>query len=107
LLVADLQVLSQLSFPSRTHRDPDCATGAAHHCVTPVNNRVTQSIIGGMYSAIPDVYGQLHLIPNTQNISLKSWWVGKNHRAWFEKNDYHKIKIICINKTIYKFFHIN
>jgi hypothetical protein len=30
-----------------------------------------------MYSALPDVYGQLHLISNTQNISLKSWWVGK------------------------------
>jgi hypothetical protein len=30
-----------------------------------------------LYSALPDVYGQLHLISNTQNISLKSWWVGK------------------------------
>jgi hypothetical protein len=30
-----------------------------------------------VYSALPDVYGQLYLIPNTQNISLKSWWVGK------------------------------
>ncbi|PLW47244.1 hypothetical protein PCANC_12434 [Puccinia coronata f. sp. avenae] len=29
------------------------------------------------YSALPDVYGQLHLISNTQNIILKSWWVGK------------------------------
>jgi hypothetical protein len=34
-------------------------------------------VLDNMYSALPDVYGQLHLIPNTQNISLKSWWVDK------------------------------
>jgi hypothetical protein len=38
-----------------------------------------------MYSALPDVYGQLHLIPNTQNISLKSWWVGKIIEHSFER----------------------
>jgi hypothetical protein len=36
-----------------------------------------QSTRGPLYSALPDVYGQLHLIPNTQNKSLKLWWVGK------------------------------
>lgn len=25
-----------------------------------------------MYSALPDVYGHIHLVPNTQNIRLKS-----------------------------------
>jgi hypothetical protein len=41
----------------------------------PNDHLVTSDI--SKYSALPDVYGQLHLIPNTQNMSLKSWWVGK------------------------------
>jgi hypothetical protein len=28
----------------------------------------------------------------------------QNDRAWFQKNDYHKIKIICINKKFTCFF---
>jgi hypothetical protein len=32
---------------------------------------------------------------------MMSW---QNHRAWFQKNDYHKIKIICINKKFTCFF---
>jgi hypothetical protein len=28
----------------------------------------------------------------------------QNHRAWFQKNDYHKIKIICINRKFACFF---
>jgi hypothetical protein len=28
----------------------------------------------------------------------------QNHRAWFQKNDYHKMKIICINKKFTCFF---
>jgi hypothetical protein len=59
-----------------------------------------------MYSALTDFYGKLHLIPNAQNISLKSWWVGKIciEHGWFQKNDYHKIKIIWINKKFKSFF---
>jgi hypothetical protein len=46
-------------------------------CIISQNQVVIKSLGSCTYSALPDVYGQLHLISNTQNISLKSWWVGK------------------------------
>jgi hypothetical protein len=56
-----------------------------------------------VYSALPDVYGQLHLIPNTQNISLKSWWVGKILEHGFKRMIITKEKLFASTKNLHVF----
>jgi hypothetical protein len=65
---------------------------------------IVKEFLNFTYSALPDVYGQLSFDPQYSKHKFEVIVGWQNHRAWFHKNDYHKIKIICINKKFTCFF---
>jgi hypothetical protein len=55
------------------------------------------------YSALPDVYGPLHLIPKAEHkVEVMEGW--QNYREWFQKNKYKKIKSVFITFKFILFF---
>jgi hypothetical protein len=62
------------------------------------------AVVTYAYSALPDVYGPLHLIPKAQCTRLKSWRVWQNYREWVQKNEYEKIKSVFITFKFILFF---
>jgi hypothetical protein len=57
-----------------------------------------------LYSALPDVYGPLHLIPKAQRTSLKSWRVGKIIENGFKRMNIRKLNLSSSPSNLYYFF---
>ena len=57
-----------------------------------------------LYSALPNVYGPLYLIPKAQKNKFEVMEGWKNYGEWVPKNDYHRIKNPFIDKKYVIFF---
>jgi hypothetical protein len=57
-----------------------------------------------MYSALPDVYGPLHVIPKAQSTRLKSWRVGKIIEKCFKRMNIEKSNLSSSTSNLYYLF---
>jgi hypothetical protein len=60
-----------------------------------------------MYSALPDVYDPLHLIPKAQCTRLKSWRVGKIIENGFKRMNIKKSNLYLSPSNLYYLFQRN